>query len=51
MRFGIGDIVEIIVIVLKVFGLVTVSWTAIISWWLLYCLASFVLLFVTHQSK
>lgn len=31
MRFGIGDIVAIIVIVLKVFGLVTVSWTAIIS--------------------
>lgn len=46
-----GDIVAIIVIVLKVFGLVTVSWTAIISWWLVYCLASFVLLFVTHQSK
>jgi hypothetical protein len=51
MRFGIGDIVAIIVIVLKVFGLVTVSWKAIISWWLAYCLASFVLLFVTHQSK
>lgn len=51
MRFGIGDIIAIIVVVLKAFGLVTVSWGAIIGWWLVYYLASIVLLFATHQSK
>lgn len=52
MKFGIGDIIAIIVAVLKAFGLVSVSWGAIIGWWFVYFLVSIVVcLIVNYLSK
>lgn len=37
---GICDVVAIVVAVLKAFGIVSVSWGAIIGWWLVYVISS-----------
>jgi len=40
---GIGDVIAIVAAVLKAFGLISVSWGAIIGWWLVYVISSAIL--------
>lgn len=51
MRLGIGDFIAIIVIVLKAFGLISVSWWTIIGWWFVYFLASLIFLMTVYFFK
>lgn len=51
MKLGIGDFVAIVVAILKAFGLVSVSWWAIIGWWLVYFVASLIFLLVVYACK
>jgi hypothetical protein len=51
MRFGLGDIVAIIVAVLKVFGLISISWWAIIGWWFVYFIASLIFSLIVYAWK
>lgn len=51
MRFELGDIVAIIVAVLKVFGLISISWRAIIGWWFVYFIASLIFSLIVYAWK
>lgn len=51
MRFGLGDIVAIIVAVLKVFGLISISWWAIIGWWFVYFIVSLIFSLIVYAWK
>jgi hypothetical protein len=51
MKLGIGDYIAIIVAVLKVFGLISISWWAIIGWWCAYFVVSLILCLIVYAWK
>ena len=51
MRFELGNIVAIIVAVLKVFGLISISWCAIIGWWFVYFIVSLIFSLIVYAWK
>lgn len=51
MKLGIGDYITIIVAVLKVFGLISTSWWAIIGWWFIYFVISLIIFLIAYELK
>lgn len=51
MKLCIGDFIAIVVAVLKVFGLVSISWLAIIGWWFIYFVISLIISLIAYEWK